>query len=124
MADEGQLGREYPPRSEAGPGTPDGPDLRRHLADRGGRLPAAEAAGIAAQAASALAAAHAHDVIHLNLEPGNIILVRNGDTTQIKINGFGQAKPSTATEYAAPELTGSGRPTAAADVYSLGLITA
>src|SRR5688572_29701850 len=42
----------------------DGPNLRRHLADAGGRLPAADAASIAAQVAAALAVAHVQGVVH------------------------------------------------------------
>jgi serine/threonine protein kinase, bacterial len=109
----------------------DGPNLRRHLADRGGRLPARETAAIAAQAAGALAVAHAHGVVHLDLKPENLLLVRGSDPPEVRISDFGVAALLLDADhdvlggtpgYTAPELLLGGPPTAAADVYSLGVI--
>jgi serine/threonine protein kinase len=109
----------------------DGPNLRRHLAERGGRLPAAEAAGIAAQAAAALAAAHAQGVVHLDLKPENILLVRGTDPPVIRITDFGVAALLLDADrevaggtpgYTAPEVLRGAPVTAAADVYSLGAL--
>jgi serine/threonine protein kinase len=109
----------------------DGPNLRRHLADRGGRLPVAEAAGIAAQAAAALAAAHAQGVVHLDLKPENILLVRGTDPPVIRITDFGVAALLLDADrevaggtpgYTAPEVLRGAPVTAAADVYSLGAV--
>ena len=109
----------------------DGPDLRRHLAERGGLLPAHEAAWIAAQAAAALAAAHVQGVVHLDLKPENILVVRGTDPTLIRITDFGVAAllfdadpvaPGGTPGYMAPEILRGGPATAAADVYSLGVV--
>ncbi|WP_306214863.1 serine/threonine-protein kinase [Actinoplanes sp. RD1] len=109
----------------------DGPDLRRHLAGRGGRLPGAEAAAIGAQAAAALAAAHAQGVVHLDLKPENILLVRGSEPPVVRITDFGvaallhDADPAVlggTPGYEAPELRGGGPATAAADVWSLGVV--
>jgi len=109
----------------------DGPNLRRHLADRGGRLPVGEAAGIVAQAATALAAAHAQGVVHLDLKPENLLLVRGTEPPVIRISDFGVAALlldagreviGGTPGYTAPEALRGGPATAAADVYSLGVL--
>jgi serine/threonine-protein kinase len=109
----------------------DGPNLRRHLTDRGGQLPPHEAAWIAAQAAAALAVAHVQGVVHLDLKPENILVVRGTDPTLIRITDFGvaallfDADPAViggTPGYMAPEVVQGGTATAAADVYSLGVV--
>ena len=109
----------------------DGPNLRRYLTDRGGSLPAHEAAWIAAQAAAALAVAHVQGVVHLDLKPENILVVRGTDPTLIRITDFGvaallfDADPAViggTPGYMAPEIVRGGPTTAAADVYSLGVV--
>jgi len=109
----------------------DGPNLRRYLADRGGSLPAHDAAWIAAQGAAALAVAHVQGVVHLDLKPENILVVRGTDPTLIRITDFGvaallfDADPAViggTPGYMAPEIVRGGPATAAADVYSLGVL--
>ncbi|MGK5684136.1 serine/threonine-protein kinase [Actinoplanes sp. URMC 104] len=107
----------------------DGVNLRQHQARRGGVLPATEAAGIAAQVAAALAAAHARGISHLSLVPENV-LVTGGDPVTVRVTDFGlttlmwdAGRPANLTNgYAAPELWTGGAPTPAADLYSLGAI--
>ncbi|WP_433824951.1 protein kinase domain-containing protein [Actinoplanes sp. CA-015351] len=111
----------------------DGPNLRRYLEFRGGRLPAAEVAAIARQAAAALAAAHAQGVVHLDLKPENILVVPGAGPPRVRITDFGVAvllhdaerpAPGGTPGYTAPEIFMGGPPTAAADVWSLGVLIA
>ncbi|MEV3980313.1 serine/threonine-protein kinase [Nonomuraea sp. NPDC049758] len=65
----------------------DGLDLRRLIYDRG-PLPLAQASQIFAQTAAALDAAHAHDLIHRDVKPANILLA--GD--HVYLTDFGITK--------------------------------
>ena len=102
----------------------------QHRLGRVGRMPAADAAEIAAQVAEGLHAAHQAGVIHRDVKPANVILAEQG----VKLVDFGIAlgagdDPLTATgtlvgsaTYLAPE-RGAGRPaTPASDVYSLAVV--
>jgi serine/threonine-protein kinase len=68
----------------------DGLDLRRLIYDRG-PLPLAQANQIFAQVAAALDAAHAHDLIHRDVKPANILLA--GD--HVYLTDFGITKHRT-----------------------------
>lgn len=76
--------------------------------------------------ASALSAIHKMGVLHLDLKPGNILMV-NGEP---KIIDFGVLAPVRAGNfrgtpgYIAPEVILGGKPTAQSDIYSFGALLA
>jgi serine/threonine protein kinase len=106
---------------------------------RQGPLAPAQAATIAAEAAAALASAHQLGVIHRDVKPENIFLMRHKRGDFVKVLDFGIAKltaeaqlPSVHTEtgtslgtprYMSPEqCAGLPRVDHRADVYSLGVV--
>ncbi|MGW4569252.1 serine/threonine-protein kinase, partial [Streptomyces sp. NPDC004561] len=114
-----------------------GPDLRA-LIDREGPLPVPAALRIAAQLASALDAAHAHDLVHRDVKPANVLVAKGVDSDHpehVYLTDFGLAKKSlsltgftTAGEfvgtldYVAPERI-AGRPVdGRSDQYSLACV--
>ncbi|MEU5425402.1 serine/threonine-protein kinase [Streptomyces olivoreticuli] len=114
-----------------------GQDLRA-LLDRDGPLPLATACRIATQVASALDAAHAHDLVHRDVKPGNILVAEGTDSDHpehVYLTDFGLTKKSLSLtgytrvgqfvgtlDYVAPEQI-SGKPVdGRCDVYSLGCV--
>ncbi|MFK8909599.1 serine/threonine-protein kinase [Streptomyces sp. YS-3] len=114
-----------------------GRDLRA-LLDQEGPLPVATAARIAAQVASALDAAHEHDLVHRDVKPGNILVAPGTDSDHpehVYLTDFGLTKKSLSLtgfttvgqfvgtlDYVAPEQI-SGRPVdGRCDVYSLACV--
>ncbi|HZS01476.1 MAG TPA: protein kinase [Chloroflexota bacterium] len=107
-----------------------GGDLRARL-QRGEPLLVPLALRLAAEAAEALAEAHAQAIVHRDVKPANLLLT---EEDQIKVTDFGIAKmldvPAlTATaallgtpHYLAPEQAQAGAITPATDVYSLGVV--
>jgi Tol biopolymer transport system component/tRNA A-37 threonylcarbamoyl transferase component Bud32 len=82
-----------------------------------GALPLADTLAVALQIASALDRAHCAGVVHRDLKPGNIFLVRNGQRAPTaKLLDFGLAKTGVAPSFAAagtavtaaPDLTVAG----------------
>ncbi|GAA2493117.1 serine/threonine-protein kinase [Streptomyces gobitricini] len=114
-----------------------GQDLRA-LLDRVGPLPPDQAGRIASQVASALDAAHAHDLVHRDVKPGNILVAPGTDSEHpehVYLTDFGLTKKSLSLtgftsvgqfvgtlDYVAPEQI-AGRPVdGRCDVYSLGCV--
>ncbi len=87
----------------------DGESLAECLA-REGRLPEARILAIAAQVASALAAAHAKGIVHRDVKPENIFLLQRGDADFIKVVDFGISKSMRASDPdgESPRLTQTG----------------
>ncbi|MFG2139700.1 serine/threonine-protein kinase [Streptomyces sp. NPDC048650] len=114
-----------------------GRDLRA-LLDRAGPLSLEVACRIALQVASALDAAHDHDLVHRDVKPGNILVAEGTDTDRPEhayLTDFGLTKKSLSLtgftsvgqfvgtlDYVAPEQI-SGRPVdGRCDVYSLACV--
>ncbi|MFC4472005.1 serine/threonine-protein kinase [Streptomyces xiangluensis] len=114
-----------------------GLDLRA-LLDRDGPLPVEIALRIAAQVASALDAAHEHDLVHRDVKPGNVLVARGTDSDHpehIYLTDFGLTKKSLSLtgfttvgefvgtlDYVAPEQI-AGRPVdGRCDLYSLACV--
>jgi serine/threonine-protein kinase len=108
----------------------EGRDLRTVIAERG-RLPVAEAIGIAAQVAEGLAYAHEQGVVHRDIKPGNIMILANG---LAKIMDFGIARlrvPDVRTrtgvllgspKYMSPEQVLGQGADGRSDIFSLGVV--
>lgn len=106
------------------------------LLDRVGRLPLAQAITICRQICRGLAAAHAAQVVHRDLKPTNLFLVKRDDgATHVKILDFGVAKLADGADltgtgmmlgtpsYMAPEQAlGSRDVDYRADIYAVGAV--
>lgn len=114
-----------------------GLDLRA-LFDRDGPLPVPTALRIATQVASALDAAHEHDLVHRDVKPGNVLVAKGTDSDHpehVYLTDFGLTKKSLSLtgfttvgefvgtlDYVAPEQI-SGRPVdGRCDQYSLACV--
>lgn len=104
-----------------------GMTLRDLIAERG-PLPPHEASRLVAQVAAALDAAHAANVLHLDVKPANVILSHDGIA---KLADFGVAVAARGeaerelvgtARYVAPERIEGAAPTPRSDVYGLGLV--
>jgi hypothetical protein len=109
-----------------------GGDLKALLATSG-PLDAAKALSLLTPIALALDAAHANELVHRDVKPGNILIQRSpaGEIEHVYLTDFGIAKSSSISgltraggflgtvEYMAPEQVGGGAVGAQTDVYAL-----
>jgi serine/threonine protein kinase len=112
----------------------DGTDLERLLS--GGRsLAPARAAGVVAQVAEGLDAAHARGIVHRDVKPANVLLEGDGEALHAVLTDFGLMKNLNSKvqltiagsfigtcNYAAPEQLMSEGVDARTDVYALGCV--
>jgi len=72
----------------------EGHTLHEHLHSRGGPFPIAQAADLALELCAGIQACHANGVIHRDLKPDNVFLVKalTGPGLEVKIIDFGLAK--------------------------------
>ena len=108
---------------------PDG--TLKEMIERSGPLPARTTAGVGAQIAEALGAAHEGGVVHRDVKPHNVLVTANGDA---KVADFGIARAAAETSisrtdvvmgtaaYMAPEQAMGGAATPRSDLYSLGVV--
>lgn len=111
----------------------EGSDLRE-LFDRSGPVPARRALGLLRPVASALAAAHRHELVHRDVKPANVLIARgyDNDEEHIYLTDFGIARRGDAPsltgtgtfvgtiDYMAPERIQGKRGQASSDIYSFG----
>lgn len=93
-----------------------------------GSVPVKRAAHLAAQLCDALAYAHAHQILHRDIKPGNIMVTEDD---QVKVADFGLARPITGEaeenpygtpDYAAPEILSKGAVDQRVDIFAAGVV--
>jgi len=91
-----------------------------------GAFDAQRAARVIRQAAYALGEAHQEGIVHRDLRPSNLIITPgDGDGDHVTLVNFGAStgEPTEATmPYKAPEILMGGVPSAASDIFSLGVV--
>ncbi len=112
-----------------------GTDLRTLLASSG-RLSPGRAIKLLRPVASALAAAHAHGLVHRDVKPANVLVARgpDEDDDHVYLTDFGIARRTDSesitrtavfvgtVDYMAPERFEGGKGDAASDIYSFGCV--
>jgi len=104
--------------------------LQGHTLDQRMPLPPQRAIGVAVAVAEGLEYLHANGYVHGDIKPANIMLVQEQDRERVVLLDFGLAQangPGTTTllatpHYLAPERASGAPPTAAADLYALGIV--
>ncbi|HZR12695.1 MAG TPA: protein kinase [Acidimicrobiia bacterium] len=110
-------------------------DLRTFLRDNGGVLAPATAVALTGQVLDALDAVHAAGVVHRDVKPENVLVDVDADGSPVaKLSDFGVSRlleGATLTRltgvigtprYMAPELGTGADPSAAADLYAVGIV--
>ncbi len=94
-----------------------------------GALPAGEVVRLGRDLAGALAALHAKDIVHRDVKAQNVLRQKDGRVVLVDFGvgvapgqGLGASTLSGTPLYMAPELLAGGEPTAASDLYSLGVL--
>jgi serine/threonine-protein kinase len=110
----------------------DGIDLARFMKAEPNRS-VERSVEIARQLSEALEFAHRHNVVHRDVKPANVMVVKRGDTEQVKLVDFGiihveaskmtrdGTQPGTSA-YSSPSSSGTTPSTIAADLFSLGIV--
>lgn len=108
----------------------EGRELRDIMND-GGQLPVDQVLDIVAQVAQGLAYAHEHDIVHRDVKPSNIMVVRDG---HVKITDFGIARMASSAvrtqtgmvlgspKYMSPEQVMGKTIDQRSDIFSLGVM--
>ncbi|HKA45406.1 MAG TPA: serine/threonine-protein kinase [Burkholderiales bacterium] len=108
----------------------EGKELRALMAP-GRPMPIGSAVNVAAQVADGLGYAHEHDVVHRDVKPANIMIVRDG---RVKITDFGIAHMRSTNirtqtgavlgspKYLSPEQVAGKRAEPSSDIFALGVI--
>lgn len=107
----------------------EGEDLRQHC-KKGALLPLRKVLDIVSEVALALDYAHGEGVIHRDVKPGNIMLLKNG---KIKVTDFGIAKAVSSTQtksgtvlgtpnYMSPEQINGQKIDGRSDLFALGAV--
>jgi serine/threonine-protein kinase len=103
------------------------------LLEREGRLNPRRALSLARQIAAGLGHAHEMGIVHRDVKPANVLVIRRGDVEHAKVTDFGIARIVDEERrtrgdmtlgtlyYIAPEQTQSSTVDQTADVYSLGV---
>ncbi len=113
-------------------------DTLARLVDQGGRLSVGEALPILREACEAVAALHAHGIVHRDITPTNVVLAADGaHLIDLGIvcpsGGTGESAGAAASQdeaplgtwgFAAPEQHGFARADARSDIYALGRVLA
>jgi len=107
----------------------------REAAQRGEQIPLSLCLHLMRQTVAALASVHERAIVHRDITPGNIFVTRTGgDPNFVKLVDFGIAKSFTVTglteageilgtiNYLSPETIEHREPTAASDIFSLGVV--
>lgn len=107
-----------------------GRELRDVLTD-GRRMPVQQVVDIVAQVAQGLAYAHEHGIVHRDVKPSNVMIVRDG---HVKITDFGIARMASSTvrtqtgmvlgspKYMSPEQVMGKLTDQRSDIFSLGVM--
>jgi serine/threonine-protein kinase len=103
----------------------------RDMMNEGGLLPVDQVLDVVAQVAQGLAYAHEHDIVHRDVKPSNIMVVRDG---HVKITDFGIARMASSAvrtqtgmvlgspKYMSPEQVMGKAIDRRSDIFSLGVM--